>query len=654
MVRIGLKGQVGQNVRMTGASHHAIRAGLLAASLLLPPTAASAFELFGIRLWGEAEDEAGRIEIPDPLPYTVTIRARGADNARSIVEDASALWADRDEPAAGKAGLLAKGRGDYRRILTGFYNEGYFGASISIRAGAAEMADLTLGADIPQNVPVTIEVESGPEFRFGRADILNAPPLLQTEEYDFKGPDSVGFATGEPARTAPIGAAAGLAVEQWRRLARAKARQTDQEIVADHERDRLDVAVTLDPGPVVRYGPVSTEGSRRVDHDFIVYMADLTPGELYDSETIEEAKDRIDLLGTFSAVRFEESDQLGPDGSMPIRIVVEDRKPRTFGVGGTYSTLDGLGLQGYWLHRNLFGRAERLRFDASVEGLTQSGGWKDYDYNLGVSFNKPGVFNPDTSFITSLIARQLDYETYRETSITGRVGFQRQFTDYFSAELHAQVAKARYEDVFGEREFLTFGLDGLATYDSRDNDLDATRGVYLAATAEPFYEAEYGNTAVQTTLEGRSYLGFGEERDFVLAGRAKVGSFFGASVEQSPPDLLFFAGGGGSVRGYEYQSIGVPTLVDGEIEVAGGRSLGELSAEARYRFGSFGIVGFADAGFVAADPDFGGDTETKVGVGLGARYFTGFGPLRVDFAVPLDKEPGADGWGLYIGIGQAF
>jgi translocation and assembly module TamA len=622
--------------------------------MMFAPAGAFAFEIFGIRIWG-GEEDTGRIEIPDPLPYTVAIRASGADDAVSIVEGASSLWRDREEPAAGRAGLLSKGRGDYRRILTAFYNAGYFGAEISIRAGGQEMADLTLGAEIPQNVPVIIEVNSGPAFRFGRTDIVNAPPLLQTEEHDFEGPDSVGFAPGEPARTGAIGAAANLAVEQWRRLARAKARQTDQEIVADHTTDLLNVTLALDPGPVVRYGPITTRGSRRVDGDFIVYMADLTPGELYDSETIDEAKARIDGLGTFSAARFVESDRLGPSGSMPIEILVEDRKPRTFGLGATYSTFDGIGLSAYWLHRNVFRRAEQLRFDASIEGLAASG-FDQYDYNLGVSFNKPGVFNPDTSFITSLIARQLSFDTYREKSITARAGFSRRFNDYLTGELHAEIAKGRYEDVYGDREFLTFGLEGSGVYDRRDNELDPTRGYYLAAQAQPFYEAEFSNTAIQGTLEGRGYYGIGEERNLVFAGRAKVGSYYGAPVEESPPNLLFFAGGGGSVRGYAYQSIGVETDFEGEeFLLSGGRGLLEVSGEVRYRFRErLGAVGFVDAGMVNTDPDFGGDGDTKVGVGVGARYFTGFGPLRVDLAVPLDPEEDGDKFGLYIGIGQAF
>jgi translocation and assembly module TamA len=632
-----------------------LRAGLLATCLVQPVSPALAFELFGLHLWGEREEESGLIEIPDPLNYEVSIVA--PDEVRSTIESASALWDQREQPVAGKAGLLSRSRGDYRRVLGALYTEGYFGAGVSIQANGAEVADLTLSADIPNNSRVIIAVEPGPLFRFGTADIENAPPLVIEDNEVFEPPSSVGFETGEDARLSAIDAASNLTITQWRQLSRAKAREVGREAIADHTRSALDATVTLDPGPVVRYGPVTNSGSARVDSAFITYMVDLPRGVEYDPDDVDDARNRLSNLGVFDSIRMEEAEVLGPNGEMPIHVTVEDRRRRGIGVGGTYSTIDGLGLSAYWLHRNLFGRAEQLRFDASIEGLITTSSWQDYDYNAGVTFTKPGVFTPDTSFIASLVADQSDYDTYRETSLTGQAGFSHAFTRNLTGELYGEISKARYEDDFGDRDFLTFGLIGRGTYDRRDNEFDATRGYYLQAEVQPFYEAEYGNVAARGTLEGRVYHGFGESKNFVLAGRAKVGSYVGASIEESPPDLLFFAGGGGSVRGYAYQSIGLERRdSDGDTIVTGGKSLAEASVETRYRFGTsnFGAVAFADAGLVNAGSDFTDTGDVRVGVGLGARYYTSFGPLRVDAAIPLDKDEDDDSFGIYIGIGQAF
>src|SRR5690606_15069766 len=131
----------------------------------------------------------------------------------------------------------------------------------------------------------------------------------------------------------------------------------------------------------------------------------------------------------------------------------------------------------------------------------------------------------------------------------------------------------------------------------------------------------------------------------------KAGALAGPALSEIPPDLLFFTGGGGSVRGYGFRSIGVD---DGAGGVTGGRYLLEASVEARARFGNnFGAVGFVDGGYVAADT-FPGIEQLRLGAGIGIRYYTALGPLRLDAAIPLNKRPGDPAYALYVGIGQAL
>src|SRR5690606_8958486 len=151
----------------------------------------------------------------------------------------------------------------------------------------------------------------------------------------------------------------------------------------------------------------------------------------------------------------------------------------------------------------------------------------------------------------------------------------------------------------GRRDFMTLGLAAGLTYDTRDNAADATRGIFLDGTIEPVYEFERGNAAVRAIAEARAYYGFGKDARVVLAGRMKLGMLAGPSAADLPPDLLFFAGGGGSVRGYAYRNIGVETPAG---NIVGGRSLVEASIEARMRVtDSIGVVAFADAGYVGAE-----------------------------------------------------
>uniref|UniRef100_UPI00260A9E56 autotransporter assembly complex protein TamA n=1 Tax=Amaricoccus sp. TaxID=1872485 RepID=UPI00260A9E56 len=598
-------------------------------------------------------------EVIDPLHYTATLDVAGGDEAlRRRLENASALWNDRERPVSGNGGLLSKARGDYRRLLAALYAAGYYGPEISIRADGREVADLTLAVDFPENVPIAIRVVPGPEFRFGRADIVNRPPLEvdESDEADGETPESIGFATGEPAYSGVIDQVSAVSIERWRQLSRAKARETGREVIADHASDRLDVTLTLDPGRPARYGPISVAGRTRVDPGFIRYMADLEEGDDFDPDEIQAAQNRLMRLGVFRSLRFVEADEIEPDGSLPIAIAVEDRRPRTIGFGATLSTIDGLGVTAFWQHRNLLGRAEQLRFDAGINGLGGSLDPEEYDYNLGVTFTKPGVFNPDTSFITSLIGQRVNYDTYRERSVTASAGFSRQFGARLTGSAFVEASRARYDDDFGIRHFTTLGIVGKGAYDERDDPLDAHRGFYLAVEAQPFHEFVYGNFATRGTLEGRVYRSFGQEDHLVLAGRAKAGTYVGADVAESPPDLLFFAGGGGSVRGYAYQSIGVETVdADGETQTSGGKGLFEASAEVRYRINdSFGAVGFVDSGFVTENSDLSGESDLRTGVGVGVRYYTGIGILRADLATPVDPRDDDSTVALYIGIGQAF
>lgn len=630
-------------------------AAALAASALIAGPPAAAFEIFGFRLWGSPAEDTS-LEIIDPLPYDVSFEViRDDDNLAEALKAASALWTEQGQPASGRAGLIARARGDYRRILAALYAEGHYGGEISILVAGSEAADLSLDVELPAPVPVQVTVRPGPIFRFGTAEIVNAPPERLRDDDRVVTPGAAAFARGERARAGAVTAASNQAVAQWRQIGHARARETDRSVVADHTTTRLDVTITLDPDRRARYGPTRVEGSQRIDPAFIAFMADLPEGAQFDPDRLRLAEQRLAQLGVFRSVRIEEGEEVAADGSLAITVRVQDRPPRTLGFGATYSTLEGFGAEAFWVHRNLLGRAERLRFDASVSGVARQDNSDELDYSVGVSFLKPGVGRPDTDFVSSLVARQANFDTYEERSVTARAGFQRTL-GWLTGSLVAQAAKSRIDDDFGRRDFLTFGLVGRGEYDRRDSRLDPSRGYLFALEAEPFYEAEFGNFAARGSIEARGYRGFGDDDRFVLAGRARVGTYFGPSALESPPNQLFFAGGGGSVRGYGFRSIGIDKTDDEGTEgVIGGRSLIEGSGELRWRVTDrFGAVGFVDGAMVAADSSFGGASDERVGAGIGIRYFTGFGPLRLDVAAPLDRRSQDSSVAIYIGIGQAF
>ncbi|MFC0244839.1 autotransporter assembly complex family protein [Falsochrobactrum ovis] len=624
-----------------------------------------AFEIFGIRLWGESKKEDADAVIADPKNYSVDVEMLGerknADGSeadlKSVIEGASSLVSDEAKPASGSAGLLAKARGDYRRILAALYSEGRYGGTISIKVNGSEADDIPPDADIPDDAKINISVDPGPQFLFSRTAISNIAPPPTDKKDHVESPESIGFAPGQVARSGTILRAERLAVEAWRQQGYAKARVTGENVVADHADDRLSADITLDPGRKAHYGPVSVVGTARIDPEFIAWMTGLKPGQEYDPDDIEQAKKRLGRMEVFRAMSFEEAETIEPDGSLPITLNVQERRPRRIGVGAEYSTIDGFGVTGYWMHRNLFGKGERLRFDAKVAGIggTQDNSFhpENFTYLVGTSFTKPGVYTPDTDFVAALDAKREVIDSYTETSVNAKIGFSQIFSEELSAAIYAKASHGRFDDdYFGKREFTTGGLQAGVIYDNRNNKPDPSSGVYLEGNIEPFYEFQRGNFATRFTAEGRTYYGFGKQDRIVLAGRVKLGSVVGASVEDLPPSQLFLAGGGGSIRGYPYRGIGIETP-NGEI--IAGRSLVEASGEIRARVtDSIGAVAFLDAGYVGEQsyPDF--SEDLRLGTGIGLRYLTGLGPLRLDAAIPLNRRSGDPSYAFYVGIGQAF
>lgn len=612
---------------------------------------AVALEIFGLKLFEDQADRDAQAAIADPQPYTIEISTGAEGVLDAAIRTASMLFADQDQPASGTAGLVAKARGDYRRIMGALYGEGHYGGAVNILIGGVEAAELAPDVELPDPVAVRVRVDPGPVFRFGALRIANRAPETVDPADAVDDPEGLGLVPGDVARSTVIARAEERLLDAWRQQGYPKAGVASREVVADHSNDTVDVIIAVNPGGRAAIRDVAVTGTEHMDPDFVRRQSRLVPGEEYDPDAIERAQKRLSRLEVFRALRLEAAQSIGADGLLPYTIFVEERKLHRFGVGATFSTIDGIGVEGFWLHRNLFAQAERLRLDAKLAGIGYPVNTAEFDYAFGGTFTKPGIWTPDTDLVAAISAERTVLTTYTETSASARLGLNHLLSDEMTLEGAASYELARFDDDFGTRLFSTAGLFGGFTFDNRDSATDATEGFYANMTAEPFYEFNYGNVGLRATMKGRTYFGFAEDDMFVLAGRFKAGVLLGPDLSEIPPDRLFFAGGGGSVRGYGYKSIGVEG--PGGI-VTGGRYLLEASLEARARFGNdWGAVAFLDGGYVAADT-FPGLDDLRLGAGVGLRYYTGFGPLRVDLAFPLNKRPGDPDYALYVGIGQAF
>lgn len=609
---------------------------------------AQAFEILGFKLF--ESDTPDAVEVVDPLSYSVTLEVAGEDpdgTLKAQLEAASALVQGADRPVAGSIGLIQRANGDFEQLIAALYENARYAGEVRILLDGRRLADLPPDADLSGGgaVPVRILIEPGKPFRFGDISVRDVDGRAYAA-------DEQGLVSGQLARSTVILEAENALVLELEKSGHPFAKVSGRDVVADHARGVIDVSLELEAGPVAPFGQTAVEGSESVDRDFIARMAGIPEGDQYDPAALAAAEKRLRALEVFSSVTVRGSESLSADGSVPVQVSVAERKHRFLGAGATYSSTDGGGLEAYWGHRNLFGRAEKLRIEGSVSSLGQTGKLKDMTWRGALLFEKPGVLGPASKFTSKLEVEQENPDAYRRFSVQASAGISYELTPEQTVSAGVDVEYAKLTDSFNvNRETITVAVPLEYVRDTRDNKLNPTTGTRLSLLAEPTYEINGGATFVKLRAEASAYRALDAEKRFVLAGRVAAGTIYGANLAAIPANRRFYAGGGGSVRGYGYQDIGPR---DAAGSPTGGRSVVEASAELRIGVtDTIGIVPFLDAGLVSANQNFSG-ARFKAGAGLGLRYSTPFGPLRVDVAVPLNKEPTDPDYGIYAGIGQAF
>jgi translocation and assembly module TamA len=568
----------------------------------------------------------------------VRLDVRGGDRALTAdLRAASLLAAPGGTEALDAHEVLASASADYARLVDILYRHGHYGGTVSIRLDGRE-ADSVSALALPDVFrDVDIRVDPGPLFRFGTVRIA---PLADGTELP------PAFAPGATALSGVIVEAVGVALAAWREAGRAVAAPVAQSIVANHGAATLDVVIRLDPGPAVRFGTLRLVGDSAVRPARIRAIAALPEGALFTPSELDRSARRLRRTEAFSSVTLTGSGRIAGDGTMDVDLAVTDQKPRRFGLGAELSPGEGGTLSGFWLHRNLLGGAERFRIDAEIVNIGgQTGG---VDAVLGLRLGVPAILGGDTNGYASAEISHLDEPDFRANRAAFGLGVDRILSDRLQVSAGLGLSYAATTDSFGTRMFRLATLPVSATWDRRDDRLDAVRGSYAAMEAKPFYDLGAGATGLRLQADARTYRTVG---GLGLAARVQAGTVVGTALTATPPDFLFYSGGATTVRGQPYQSLAVD--LGGGLS-AGGRSFLALSAELRADVaGPFGAVVFADMGYVGPESFYNGSGAWHAGMGLGLRYMTGVGPIRLDLAVPVAGTTGA-GLQLYLGIGQAF
>ncbi|PVA09937.1 hypothetical protein DC366_11530 [Pelagivirga sediminicola] len=567
----------------------------------------------------------------------------GDEDLLELIKSASLVQSAQEDGRTGASDIIAAANADYAKLLSVLYEKGYYSGVINILVDGREAGGLSPFADLNGVRDVAIRVDPGRPFTFSAARVAPLAPGTELPE---------DFAIGKRARAPIVGRAAEAGIEGWREVGRAKAELADQSIVADHRAHTLAAELALRPGPVVRFGNLLQTTDSAVRPERLQQIAGLPTGEVFSPDDLERSAKRLRRTGAFKSVALTEAETLRAGDVMDINMNIADEKPRRFGFGAEISSNEGLGLSAFWLHRNLWGGAERLRFDTAVGGIgSQTGGIEGgIDYEVAGRFERPATFGADTTlFVFGRVARE-DEPNYLSDQVTLGFGFSRIVTEQLTLEAGLALRYSDEQDSLGSREFFHLLLPLKATYDSRDEPLDPAKGFYAQAELTPFVSLDDTDSGGRVYLDGRTYYQLDEGGMFTLAGRLQFGSILGASLADTPQEFLFYSGGGDTVRGQPYQSLGVPQ--GGGI--TGGRTFLGASAEMRVDLaGNFDPVAFFDIGYVGSESIYDDSGRWHSGAGIGIRYATGIGPIRLDVGMPVSGSTD-DGVQIYIGIGQAF
>jgi translocation and assembly module TamA len=496
--------------------------------------------------------------------------------------------------------------------------------------------------------PLVLEyrIETGPAYLLAEVNLhVVEPDGTRQQPMEAEELKKIGLSRGMRAKAESIILAEQLAVDGIRGKGYPLAKAGDRKVIADTAEKTLNVTYQVISGKKANFGETTVTGAEKVDPEYIAGFRSWQTGARFSPDEVVKTRRELAKSNLFSSASVSPADSVNDQGEIPIEIQVAERDHRTVGGGVDFSTADGIGANAFWEHRNMFGAGERLRLHLKASELQQG-------FEAGLS--KPRFYRPDQALVIDGQGKSYNTAAYEGELADSFVGLERRFAEYWTATagLTAEYSALTGADSPNE-EFYLGGVRAVVRHDSTGNPLDPTRGSRLEITASPLTSlAGPGTQFVSLAVNGSHYLPFDDAGHYVLAGRARLGGVWGEERSALPSHKRFYSGGGGSIRGYAYQQVGP---LDENDDPLGGRSVVEAGLEFRARVAeNIGVVPFIEGGNVFEDsqPE---DVEMQWAAGLGLRYYTAIGPLRLDFAVPLDqRESIDDDFQVYLSIGQAF
>ena len=608
----------------------------------------------------------------DPQSYRVDIASTGDGDRDATLKSTSDLQTLRTSAPVSPFGLIARARADIDRFTTVLESYGYYQSGVTIKINGMALKDSAL-RDALVAVPKGSDARVDVSFTLG--------PLYHLRKIDVEGelPDSardtLGLKPGDAAVASSVLAGGARLQSALQEQGYAFAKVDAPVAFEAADEPALDLTFHVVMGPRVNLGEIHIEGQKRTHESLLRKVLLLRTGEPYRPSAIERGRRDLLALGVFGQVTVQVGDAVDGTGGVPVTFKVRERPRHAVTVNAAYSS--DLGGSGgvTWTDRNLFGNAEQLKIRASVIGLSGSD-TTGAGYDTAAQFIKPDFLARDQSLQITVGALKQSLQAYDQTATTTGAIVTRKLSSIWSVSAGLTTVNEKIiqpvDDVVDPQShevlvpkttyfYTLVALPLTLSYDSTDlpSPLEDPRHGYRGSLSlTPTLAIGHPDATFiieQIQLAGyfdlTSLLGTDPGRS-VLAARALAGIAKGASEFSLPPDQRFYGGGSNTIRGYRYQSVG--PVFAGTQDPIGGTEIEAASIEFRQRIvGNFGAAAFVDGGEVTASSS-GVPNDFRIGVGLGLRYYTPIGPIRLDVAMPTKRRSGDDSFEIYIGLGQAY
>jgi len=576
------------------------------------------------------------------LQYDVRFSGLDRPDVLEELKNASDLILLKNRPPASFNGLQYRVKGDIPQLLQVMKAYAYYDASIDYDIISED-----------GSITIDFKIHPGPVYPLASYEIFygdcpNSHPVPRCSDISLK---SLNLHIGQAADSVSIINAESALLVQLARCGYPLAVIDKRRVLVDMESKKVDAGVCVKEGPLAKFGPITFFGLKTVNPRFIERKMEWKEGDVFNMDLVDATQSRLLKSDLFSSVMITHAEELDEAGELSMKVRLAEAKHRSISVGLFYATVDGPGGTICWTHRNLRGMGEYLSLEGNVSKRFVAG---------TMTYRKPDFFRIDQQLSALGLASRENIVAYRAFTYLESNRIERQFNENATGSIGLKGEYISVHKSVNNGHYFVLGLPVYFKYSTADAPLDPTKGFSIAYSGTPYQSMNDESIRyVKQKLTGNFYIPLTKERKVILALHALFGSIAGAKQQSIPLPKLFLGGSEDDLRGYGYKTVSPLARKRGKTDrdtPSGGRSAIFTTVELRFRVTkSIGIVPFADFGTVTHNEWPQVHAKWYKSVGGGLRYFTFFGPLRLDIGFPLEKRKNLDSWGkVYASIGQCF